>query len=86
MALACACMQPAACRLHILPCICMHAGLAYSGKGGEPALPRGRIVTLCYGVMQTFVFDKEGVCVLVFNSQMQPEKHIQEALAVIKTL
>jgi peroxiredoxin Q/BCP len=35
---------------------------------------------------QTFVIDKSGVCRLSFNNQFQPEKHIQEALDVIKTL
>jgi peroxiredoxin Q/BCP len=36
--------------------------------------------------MQTFVFDKDGKVALVFNSQLRAEKHIEEALNVIKTL
>jgi peroxiredoxin Q/BCP len=36
--------------------------------------------------LQTFVFDKTGKVALVFNSQMDPERHIKEAMAVIKTL
>ena len=33
---------------------------------------------------QTFVISKEGKCLMSFNSQMSPEKHVTEALAVIK--
>lgn len=36
--------------------------------------------------MQTYVFDKTGKVALVFRSQLNSEKHIEEALAVIKTL
>ncbi|KAL3158673.1 hypothetical protein ABBQ32_011415 [Trebouxia sp. C0010 RCD-2024] len=35
---------------------------------------------------QTFVIDKEGKCVMSFNDQMGAEKHVEEALQVIKTL
>lgn len=37
-------------------------------------------------VLQTFVIDKEGKCVMSFNDQMGAEKHVEEALQVIKTL
>lgn len=37
-------------------------------------------------VLQTFVIDKEGKCVMSFNDQMGAEKHVDEALQVIKTL
>ena len=33
---------------------------------------------------QTFVISKDGKCLLSFNSQMDPTKHVTEALAVIK--
>ncbi len=35
---------------------------------------------------QSFVFDKQGKNVLVFRSQLNAEKHVAEALKVIKTL
>lgn len=35
---------------------------------------------------QSFVYDKEGVCKLVFRSQLNAEQHVAEALKVIKTL
>lgn len=35
---------------------------------------------------QTYVIDKDAKCRLVFNSQMEPEKHVTEALAVIKSI
>ncbi|MCT4623615.1 MAG: peroxiredoxin [Schleiferiaceae bacterium] len=34
----------------------------------------------------TYVFDKKGNCVKVFNSQTKPEKHIDESLEVLKAL
>lgn len=34
----------------------------------------------------TFIIDKKGVVRHVFNSQFQPEKHIKEALEVLKEL
>ena len=34
----------------------------------------------------TFIIDKKGVVRHVFSSQLQPEKHIQEALEVLKKL
>ena len=34
----------------------------------------------------TFIIDKKGVVRHVFNSQFQPEKHIDEALAVLRKL
>jgi peroxiredoxin Q/BCP len=34
----------------------------------------------------TFIIDKEGVIRHVFNSQFNPEMHVQEALRIIKTL
>lgn len=37
-------------------------------------------------VLQTFVIDKTGKCVMSFNDQMGAEKHVDEALQVIKTL
>ena len=37
-------------------------------------------------VLQTFVIDKNGKCVMSFNDQMGAEKHVDEALKVIKTL
>ena len=62
----------------LLACMCMpghlHTCASYSN--------RGRVVQLS----QTFVFDKTGQVALVFNSQMDPERHIKEAMAVIKTL
>ena len=33
---------------------------------------------------QTYVIDTDAKCRLVFNSQLEPEKHVAEALAVIK--
>ena len=33
---------------------------------------------------QTYVIGVDGKCLLSFNSQMSPEKHVTEALAVIK--
>ena len=33
---------------------------------------------------QTYVISKEGKCLMVFNSQLDAEKHVSEALAVIK--
>ncbi len=33
---------------------------------------------------QTYVIGKDGKCLLAFNSQMEPEKHVSEALRVIK--
>jgi peroxiredoxin Q/BCP len=33
---------------------------------------------------QTYVISKDAKCLLVFNSQMDVEKHVSEALAVIK--
>ncbi|KAL2651940.1 hypothetical protein R1flu_020068 [Riccia fluitans] len=35
---------------------------------------------------QTYVFDKKGVCQLIFNNQFQPEKHIGETLGVLSGL
>ncbi|KAL0044580.1 hypothetical protein WJX82_001321 [Trebouxia sp. C0006] len=35
---------------------------------------------------QTFVIDKNGKCVMSFNDQMGAEKHVDEALQVVKTL
>ncbi|KAL3699960.1 hypothetical protein R1sor_017982 [Riccia sorocarpa] len=35
---------------------------------------------------QTYVFDKKGVCQLIFNNQFQPEKHIGETLNVLSSL
>ena len=37
-------------------------------------------------VVQTFVIDKNGKCVMSFNDQMGAEKHVDEALQVVKTL
>jgi peroxiredoxin Q/BCP len=34
----------------------------------------------------TFVIDKKGIVRHVFSSQFQPEKHIEEALNVLRTL
>jgi len=34
----------------------------------------------------TFIIDKEGIVRHVFNSQFNPEMHVQEALRIIKTL
>ena len=33
---------------------------------------------------QTYVISKEGKCLLVFNGQLDAEKHVSEALAIIK--
>lgn len=33
---------------------------------------------------QTFVFDADGKCLLSFNDQMAPEKHVDEALAALQ--
>jgi peroxiredoxin Q/BCP len=33
---------------------------------------------------QTYVIGKDGKCLMVFNSQLEAEKHVSEALAVIK--
>ncbi|BBM98646.1 thioredoxin-dependent peroxiredoxin [Marchantia polymorpha subsp. ruderalis] len=35
---------------------------------------------------QTYVFDKNGVCQLIFNNQFQPEKHVGETLNVLKSI
>lgn len=35
---------------------------------------------------QTFVFDPNGKCVLSFNSQLDAEKHVDEALAALQKL
>jgi peroxiredoxin Q/BCP len=35
---------------------------------------------------QTFVFDGEGKCVMSFNDQLNAEKHVEEALAVLKNV
>jgi peroxiredoxin Q/BCP len=35
---------------------------------------------------QTFVFDKQGACVLSFNSQMNAAQHVVEALQAIQQL
>lgn len=32
----------------------------------------------------TYIFDKEGKCIQVFNSQMNPERHIDESIEAIK--
>lgn len=37
-------------------------------------------------LLQTFVIDKQGKCVMSFNDQMGAEKHVDEALQIIKTL
>ena len=42
--------------------------------------------TLLPAVLQTFVIDKQGKCVMSFNDQMGAEKHVDEALQVIRTL
>jgi peroxiredoxin Q/BCP len=34
----------------------------------------------------TYVIDKEGTVRHVFNSQMNPEKHVEEALRILRTL
>jgi peroxiredoxin Q/BCP len=34
----------------------------------------------------TYIIDKQGVVRHIFNSQFQPEKHIEEALKVLKEL
>ncbi|MND09379.1 hypothetical protein D3C83_326560 [compost metagenome] len=34
----------------------------------------------------TFVIDKQGVVRHVFNSQLNPTKHVDEAIGVLKTL
>jgi peroxiredoxin Q/BCP len=34
----------------------------------------------------TFIIDKKGVVRHVFSSQFQPEKHIEEALEVLKKI
>jgi peroxiredoxin Q/BCP len=33
---------------------------------------------------QTYVINKEGKCIMAFNSQLEAEKHVTEALAAIK--
>lgn len=33
---------------------------------------------------QTYVFDKEGQCVLSFNDQFNPEAHVTKAIDAIK--
>jgi len=41
-----------------------------------------------FGVIQgrvTYIIDKEGVVKHIFSSQFQPEKHIEEAIRVLKT-
>lgn len=34
----------------------------------------------------TYIIDKDGVVRHIFNSQMNPEKHVEEALRILKTL
>jgi len=34
----------------------------------------------------TYVIDKEGIVRHIFNSQMNPEKHVEEALRILRTL
>ena len=34
----------------------------------------------------TYVIDKVGIIRHIFNSQMNPEKHVEEALRILKTL
>jgi peroxiredoxin Q/BCP len=34
----------------------------------------------------TYIIDKKGVVRHIFNSQLQPEKHIEEALRILKEL
>ncbi len=34
----------------------------------------------------TYVIDKQGVVRHIFNSQFEPEKHVEEALRILKTL
>jgi hypothetical protein len=35
---------------------------------------------------QTYVFDRTGKCLLSFNSQLDTEKHVSEALAALATV
>lgn len=34
----------------------------------------------------TYVIDKDGIIRHIFNSQLEPERHIEEALTILKTL
>jgi peroxiredoxin Q/BCP len=34
----------------------------------------------------TYIIDKKGIVLHIFNSQFQPEKHIEEALKILKNL
>jgi peroxiredoxin Q/BCP len=34
----------------------------------------------------TYIIDKEGIVRYIFSSQFQPEKHIEEAIKVVKAL
>lgn len=59
----------------------------YSDMDGQAAKAFGIKKTL--GILPgriTFVLDKEGVCQLVFSSQMQLQKHVEKALNVLKGL
>jgi peroxiredoxin Q/BCP len=58
-----------------------------SDRGGELAKRYGVKKTL--GVIPgrtTFVIDKEGVVQHVFSSQLRPNKHVKQALGLIRTL
>jgi peroxiredoxin Q/BCP len=82
---------------HYHACAVTHQS-AFALRGSDVVLPRmqGEFLRKSFGIKadlfgalpgrQTFVIDKSGVCRLSFNNQFQPEKHIQEALDVIKTL
>jgi peroxiredoxin Q/BCP len=56
---------------------------------------RGNEVRKLYGVRSTlglipgratYIIDKQGIIRHIFSSQLQPEKHVEEALRILKTL
>jgi peroxiredoxin Q/BCP len=67
-----------------------HHGLPFlllSDKGGKVRKLYG--VPSSMGIIPgrvTYIIDKKGVVRHIFNSQFQPEKHIEEALKVLKEL
>lgn len=53
---------------------------------GDKARKEWGVPSDLFGVLpgrQTYVMDKKGVVKLVFNNQFQPEKHVEETLAVL---
>lgn len=49
-----------------------------------PAPPRPDLLFL--PGRQTYVFEPTGKCVLSFNSQLEAEKHVEEALKAVKSV